>query len=197
MLKPIVSTSPISKLTARIADAAWLTDLEPQEASTDALVGAANEQSSYAPAVKASWHVPGVTCPMQSVNLPMQDVRVPMQDADADMLASRYNSTSSSTGTPELMQDASPSPTPHIRRKLSVALDRLPACSTPGRSGSSQRLRRQQRRPSASADFDMNKENRMQEWFGPAGSVQPPLKAKRKLYCGKTTCLRIVHTLLD
>jgi len=37
----------------------------------------------------------------------------------------------------------------------------------------------------------------MQEWLGPAGSVQPPLKAKRKLYCGKTTCLSIVYALLD
>jgi len=55
--------------------------------------------------------------PMQDVRVPMQDIRVPMQDADADMLASRYNSTPSSTGTPKLMQDASPSPTPYIRRK--------------------------------------------------------------------------------
>jgi len=58
-----------------------------------------------------------VKVPMQSVKVPMQDVRVPMQDADADMLASRYNSTPSSTGTPKLMQDASPSPTPYIRRR--------------------------------------------------------------------------------
>ncbi len=58
-----------------------------------------------------------VKVPMQDVTVPMQDVRVPMQDADADMLASRYNSTPSSTGTPKLMQDASPSPTPYIRRR--------------------------------------------------------------------------------
>ncbi|KAL0044647.1 hypothetical protein WJX82_004046 [Trebouxia sp. C0006] len=214
MLNPIVSTSPISKLTARIAEATWLADCNTQKASTDVLVGSANEQKSHAPAVKASWHFPGVTdpiqsvqspmqdvtvlmqdvsvpmqnfsIPMQDVRVPMQDIRVPMQDADADMLASRYNSTPSSTGTPKLMQDASPSPTPYIRRKLIMTLDRVPACSTPRRSGSSQRLRRQHRGPSASADFDMNKENRMQEWLGPAGSAQPPLKAKRKLYCGKS-----------
>jgi len=54
---------------------------------------------------------------MQDVTVPMQEFRVPMQDADADMLASRHNSTPSSTGTPKLMQDASPSPTPYIRRK--------------------------------------------------------------------------------
>ncbi len=58
-----------------------------------------------------------VKVPMQDVTVPMQDVRVPMQDADADMLASRYNSTPSSTGTPKLMQDASPSPTPYIRHR--------------------------------------------------------------------------------
>ena len=45
-------------------------------------------------------------------------------------------------------------------------------------------LRRQHRGPSASADFDTNKENRMQEWLHPGGSGQQPLKAKRKLYCG-------------
>ncbi|KAL0039479.1 hypothetical protein WJX79_010126 [Trebouxia sp. C0005] len=206
MLNPIVSTSPISKLTARIAEAAWLADLQTQEASSDVLAGSANEQSSHVPAIKTSWRVSckalqssvtgpmesvqlpvqNVIVPMQDVRVPMQDVRVPMQDADADMLASRYNSTPSSTGTPKLMQDASPSLTPYIGRKLSVTLHRLPACSTPRRSGSSQRLRRQHRGPSASADFDVNKENRMQEWLGPAGHVQPPLKAKRKLYCGKS-----------
>ena len=61
--------------------------------------------------------VQNVIVPMQDVRVPMQDVRVPMQDADADMLASRYNSTPSSTGTPKLMQDASPSLTPYIGRK--------------------------------------------------------------------------------
>lgn len=88
MLNPIVSTSPISKLTARIVEAAWLADCNTQEASTgeteslppsgvcpcpkvyhwhlttcydtaDVLVGSAHEQSSHAPAVKASWRFPG------------------------------------------------------------------------------------------------------------------------------------------
>jgi len=74
-------------------------------------------QNLTVPMQDVSVPMQGVTVLMQDVTGPMQDVRVPMQDADADMLASRYNSTPSSTGTPKLMQDASPSPTPYIRRK--------------------------------------------------------------------------------
>ena len=71
-------------------------------------------------------------------------------------------------------------------RRLDAALDKLPACSTPRRGGgSSQRGRRRHKGPSASADLDTNKENRMQEWQCPGGRVKPLLKAKRKLYCGK------------
>ena len=69
--------------------------------------------------------------------------------------------------------------------RLDAALDKLPACSTPRRGGSSQRVRRRHKGPSASADLDTNKENRMQEWLGQGGGGKPLLKAKRKLYCGK------------
>ncbi|KAL3158766.1 hypothetical protein ABBQ32_011494 [Trebouxia sp. C0010 RCD-2024] len=98
-------------------------------------------------------------------------VRRPLQTADPSALASRYNSTPSSNGTPQLMQDASPSPTPYICRRRSS-------------SSSSHTRRKKLRGPSASADFDLNKENRMQEWLCPGSSIQQATKAKRKLYCG-------------
>ena len=75
-----------------------------------------------------------------------------------------------------------------VLHRLDASLKKWPACSTPRRSsGSSNHRRRWQvRGPSASADFDMNKENRLQQWLEPGGSLEQPLKAKRKLYCGET-----------
>ena len=56
-------------------------------------------------------------------------VRPPLQTADPNALASRYNSTPSSNGTPQLMQDASPSPTPYIRRRCpTTAPDHALSC---------------------------------------------------------------------
>ena len=56
-------------------------------------------------------------------------VRRPLQIADPNALASRYNSTPSSNGTPQLMQDASPSPTPYIRRRCpTTAADHALSC---------------------------------------------------------------------
>ena len=69
-------------------------------------------------------------------------------------------------------------------RRLDISLDKVPGCGTVRRS-SSHRQRRKHRGPSASADFDLNKENRMQDWLCPSSTSQQPTKAKRKLYCGK------------
>lgn len=49
-------------------------------------------------------------------------------------------------------------------------------------AGHSLKARRQ--RPSASADFNANKENRTECWQNPCHQIQPSTKAKRKLYCG-------------
>lgn len=68
-----------------------------------------------------------------------------------------------------------------VECRLDISLDKVPGCGTARRS-SSHRQRRKHRGPSASADFDLNKENRMQDWLCPTS--QQPAKAKRKLYCG-------------
>ena len=76
--------------------------------------------------------------------------------------------------------------------RLDTSLDKVPGCGTARRSSSSSsshRQRRKHRGPSASADFDLNKENRMQDWLCPSGTSQQPTKAKRKLYCGKRSLL--------
>lgn len=72
--------------------------------------------------------------------------------------------------------------------RLDISLDKVPGCGTARRS-SSHRQRRKHRGPSASADFDLNKENRMLDWQCHSGASQQPTKAKRKLYCGKQALL--------
>ena len=72
--------------------------------------------------------------------------------------------------------------------RLDTSLDKVPGCGTSRRSNS-HRQRRKHRGPSASADLDLNKENRMQDWLCPSSTSQQPTKAKRKLYCSEHTLL--------